>query len=208
MKETTHALVNDVELAETAGTPRQSAGLTTRHAPPASEGLVAGADKAEHVDVRRRRNYPAKRSGPLSLATTEALMQAVMEMTPDDTPQGIAIRHGMATDGKTVREVIKTAREAFAKRAADYVEAHYQAVELAIADGDPKALAVATAAAQWAIEKISEGNTRVIDPPKSGPAAPGLRIGIAVGGVPQPQQPTVNIREELPPAPFTEVDTP
>jgi hypothetical protein len=164
----------------TEGVPRNDA-PTTRHAPPASEGIDAGAGKAVSATSRRQARHPAK-PGPLSLKTTETLFDEVVEGLEEGRPtHEIARRAGVSADGKTVRKVIETAREAFARRAEDYVELHFRAAQEAAQNGD-------AGPAQWAIERIVEGGVRVVDNMKAAPTMPSLQIGIAVGGVPQPKQ--------------------
>lgn len=175
----------DVSLPEDSGVPRDSTGATARSGPPASDGLLAGSVKLVHADVRRRRNYPAK-SGPLPLTTTETLVEQAITQMDISTPQEIAIKVGVSADARPVREVIRAARRTLALNAEAYAAAHMEAVTAAIADGDPKALAVAVKASQWALERIADGADRVVDSAKQAPTQPSLQIGIAIGGVPQP----------------------
>lgn len=146
---------------------------------------MAGAGKLVHRDERRRRNYPAKR-GPLSLQTTEQLLATTMSEMDSTSPPEIAKKVGVGTDGRAVRKVIESAREALARRAEDYVELHYMAALNAAAEGDAKP-------AQWALERITEAGARIVDSPKVTPTAPSLQIGIAIGGVPQPKQLTTTL---------------
>lgn len=110
----------------------------------------------------------------------------------DKTPQDIARRVGVSTDGKTVRQVIGIAREAFARRAQDYVDLHFEAAEVAAKKGD-------AGPAQWALERIAEAGQHVVDTAKQAPQQPTLQIGIAIGGVPQPGRalPAASIDAEL-----------
>lgn len=170
------------EMPTTAGVPRVDGKPTARHAPPASVGLTAGASKAEHADVRRVRRHPALTTRP-SLATTEALIAMAVHDTTS-TPQQMAIKLGMGADGRTVRQVIKAARKAFAERVEDYVEIHHKAAIKAYENGDPKSLAVAIAAAEFALQRIAEDGDRVVDKESNAPTQPSLKIGIAIGGVP------------------------
>lgn len=171
-----------------AGVPYRGAGPTTRHAPPASPGLTVPSGKQVHADVRRRQRHPGK-PGPIPLATTEQLVAKAMTDTTS-TPQEIAKAVGVSTSGVPVREAIKKARQVLANAAEKYVELHMVATEIAAMKGD-------AGPAQWALERIAEGGQRVVDAPKTGgPTGPGLRIGIAVGGVPQRSlPPTVDIDE-------------
>lgn len=179
--------MNDVDVPAEAGLPRQDA-PTTRHAPPASEGLLAGSAKQVHRDVRRRHAHPGK-PGPKSLATTAQLVEAaVTQMDATPAPDIAKTIPGVSTGGEAVRVVIGRAREALGRNAEFYVNAHREAIEAAIVNGDAKSLAVAAGASQWAIQRIAEGDKRIVDPDKMEPAAPALNIGIAIGGVPQSVQ--------------------
>lgn len=177
--------MNNVDVPDAAGLPRQDA-PTTRHAPPASEGLLAGSAKQVHRDVRRRHAHPGT-PGPRALVTTEQLIEAaVTQMDATSAPDIAKTIPGVSTDGADVRVIIGRARAALGRNAEFYVDAHRAAIELALVNQDAKSLAVAAGAAQWAIQRIAEGDKRIVDPDKMEPAAPALNIGIAIGGVPQP----------------------
>lgn len=149
-----------------------------RYAPAASAELLAPSRRKEQLRERRRRRHPGK-PGPLSLAKTEEVVAASLaSLTNGQTPAQVAIATGTSTDGRKVREVIRTARELMQRNVQRYVELHLSAAEVAAAEGD-------AGPAQWALERIAEGNDRVVDPPKGGGLqTPSLRIGIAVAGVP------------------------
>lgn len=175
---------------------------------------MAGAAKQVHRDVRRRRAHPAQ-PGPMSLQTTEQLVSTtIAEMDAHSAPD-IAAMAGVSTTGRTVREVIKSAREALAQNAQRYVQVHADVVETALANGDAKSLAVAASASQWAMERIAEGPDRVVDSPKQAGTLtqPSIQIGIALGGVRQSELPALPAVTELPDAidiaPLPEdIDTP
>jgi len=152
-------------------------------APPASAGLRAGSRRKRDAAVERQRRHPA-RPGPLTLVQTEALVAAAYDPEDTRTPAELAVDIGICANGKTAKRVIETAREKLAKRAEFYADAHAQVVRDALADGDPKALETARRAAEWALERVTEGGARVIDPPKGTSNGPALSIGIAVSGVP------------------------
>lgn len=89
-----------------------------------------------------------------------------------------------------VRVVIDRARLKLGANAERYVEAHMNSVDEALSLGKeggrnaPAALAVAQKGAEWAIERISQGASRIVDQAKaSAPTTPQIVIGIAVGGV-------------------------
>lgn len=178
--------------------PRTQGGRTGRHAAPASDGL---ADSARVTDKRERarRNYPSK-TGPKSLETTENIITAALAILDENAERGplaqaaseAAVSLGIDASGRPIKVVIKAAREALARRAADYANLHWQASVMAAMKGD-------AGPAQWAIERIAEGGQRIIDAPKSGPAAPTLQIGIALGGMPTaPNQPRIT-SADMPP---------
>ena len=60
------------------------------------------------------------------------------------------------------------------------MDAHWKAAQVAAEMGDAKP-------AQWALERISEGEQRIVEKEKAGASAPMVNIGIALGGVPQPR---------------------
>lgn len=84
----------------------------------------------------------------------------------------------------TVLRILEEAKEKFSGAAVEYVDIHKQATQAALANGDAKSLAVATAASQWAIEKISSDGKRIIDREvvQSGNQGTKIMIGIQLGG--------------------------
>lgn len=196
VQESGRITASSVEPAQGEGVPRAVRGSTTRYAPPASDGIVAASGKAVESAERRRRNYPAKR-GPLTLETTENVIETalvILTETADREEATRAIRTaavelGVEANGKPIKAVIRAAREALARRANDYADLHWKASVMAALKGDAGPV-------QWAIERIAEGGQRIIDAPKSGPAAPTLQIGIALGGMPTaPNQPRITAAE-------------
>lgn len=144
----------------------------------------------------------------MSLQTTEQLLTTSMMKMGTVSPPVIAQKVGVSTSGKTVRKVIKAARESLARQAERYVEAHGELVEACLANGDAKSLGVAAKATEWALERIADGETRIIDKPSTAPNQPSLQIGIAIGGIPQQtavSEAPEDIEDaevlELPPAP-------
>ena len=136
------------------------------------------------------------------MQTTTQLVAAAMTAPEDTPPHAIAKKVGVSTDARPVRAAIKKAREVLAGAAERYVELHMLATEVAALKGD-------ASPAQWALERIAEGGARVVDAPKTGQAGPGLRIGIAVGGVPMQRQlpPSVEL-DDVPVAVDVIEDTP
>jgi ribosomal protein L15 len=84
----------------------------------------------------------------------------------------------------TILRILEEAKEKFSGAAVEYVDIHKQATQAALANGDAKSLAVATAASQWAIEKISADGKRIIDKEvvQSGHQGTKILIGIQLGG--------------------------
>jgi hypothetical protein len=89
-----------------------------------------------------------------------------------------------------VRVIIDRARLKLGANAEKYVDAHLETVTQALAlgqeggQGAASALAVAQKGAEWAIERIAQGASRVIDQAKAtAPTTPQIVIGIAVGGI-------------------------
>lgn len=91
---------------------------------------------------------------------------------------------------KEVKVVIDRARYKLAANAEAYVDAHMLSVEMGLEiarDGGKSAaqgLKVAQDGAQWALERIGQGHSRVLDAPKAqGATGPQIVIGIQVGGI-------------------------
>lgn len=108
---------------------------------------------------------------------------------------------------KEVRVIIDRARYKLAANAEAYVEAHMETVQLGLEVGReggrnaPAGLKVAQDGAAWALERISQGHSRVLDAPKAqGATGPQIVIGIQVGGVR-----VKNTAEEEPPIEATDV---
>jgi hypothetical protein len=143
--------------------------------PPASPGLPpAGIDAPNQARDRHRNKYPAKR-GPMSQTEKTHVVETVMSQMDTTSPNKIA--RILSRDPGTIKSVIKTARQTLQMRAADYVDAHWTATQVAAGQGDAKP-------AQWAMERIAEGEQRIVEKEKAGASAPSLQIGIAIGGMP------------------------
>ena len=127
---------------------------------------------------------PYKRKGK----PTKAEKALVAEFVAD---QPMAVSEGQITAIAKVlrrpREVAKTliedAKDMLVDNTKRYVTIHMQATEDALAEGSPKALDVATKAAQWALENISEGATRVVEATVKGDTGPRIMVGIRIGGL-------------------------
>lgn len=153
---------------------------TTKTSAPASPGLPPSR-RPLPTQTKRRRAHPAiPRKGSTQLQKTEALIAAADEVIKGEaTPVAAAIAHGLEASGVSVRELVKSARNAFARRAEFYVEAHMTATTVAAQKGNAEP-------AQWALERIAEDGERIVDSPKATPTLQpaAVSIGIAIGGIP------------------------
>jgi hypothetical protein len=137
------------------------------------------------------RHPPRRTARDLTLHDIQSIMA---QADNGKNPVDIAVDEGL-TPG-AVKRVIRKARAALANNAERYAELHAATVETAFANGDPKSLAVAIKGTQWALERISDGEDRVLDPVprtlETGPKeAPSFKLGIIVGGVPQGPLPAI-----------------
>lgn len=106
--------------------------------------------------------------------------EAAAAEAPTATEACIAV--GVEATSKSVRQLIRDARAKFARRADFYVETHATAAAVAASKGDARP-------AEWALEHIAEEGERIVDSVKvAAPLAPAaVNIGIAIGGIGQPQ---------------------
>lgn len=148
---------------------------------PAGPGLAAPADRVPSTAAKRRRKQPGRIGRPPAVAL-DALVHATLENMQADEPKPVhevAASCGFSTDGRAVREVIKAARATLASRAQAYVDLHLEAAANAARKGK-------SAPIEWALERITEGGERIVDPPKGAAISQGaVSIGIMVGGIPQ-----------------------
>ena len=177
--------------------------------PPKSPGLPPSGpnpDGGNKPRDREHRRHPAKIGRPTT-AERELAVQTTLARMDQDPPEKIA--RLVSRDTATIKALIKSARQDLQSRAGDYVAAHWNATKVAADLGDAKP-------AQWALERISEGEQRVVEKEKAGSTSPNITIGIKLGGIPQPQAAidvTPIIIEELAesasvPDEFAENDTP
>lgn len=129
-------------------------------------------------------------------------MQAAAEVLTKGTPaEEAAVHFGVDASGRTVKELVKSARALFARRAEFYVEAHAQATLVAAGKGD-------ASPAEWALERIAEAGERIVDPPKADVGRPAaVSIGIQLGGMPSTAHQTVDA-ELVTPAELPRLETP
>lgn len=152
----------------------------SRQAPPASPGLTAPSAIVVRADKKHRRLHPGE-PGPLSEERAEGVYGLILSLADKLSDLEIAERAGVSTNGRMVRDVIRDARSKLQRRVDFYLEAHAAATVAAAAEGNAKP-------AQWALERIAEGEDRVVDlPAKEAPAAPAqFNLGFVMGGIPMP----------------------
>lgn len=119
----------------------------------------------------------------MSEAKRAEVVATAIALMDSQTPAQIAVLTGTSTTGRAVREIIKEARATLQRRAVFYLDLHAQAATVAAEQGDAKP-------AQWALERIAEEGDRVVDEPKSAPAAapPQFNLGFVIGGIPMPSR--------------------
>lgn len=146
-------------------------------------GTVAGADPA-----RRPRIFAAKKAGIPTQAEKALVAQFVADQTCDVTPpQERALSRLLRRSPEATRKLIEEAKEQFVAAAPHYVTVHRQAVDMALANGDPKSLDVAVRGSQWALESMGDDTVRIVDKQKAAATSGSkILIGVAVGGVDQP----------------------
>lgn len=161
-----------------------SSWMPPRFRPAASPGLppagIVDPDKARNA---HRNKYPARR-GAISPERQELVIKTTLAMMEDHSPREIAVV--VEQSPEAIKRVIKAARQKLQMAAETYVDMHLAAAGIAATAGDAKP-------AQWALERIQEGEQRVVEREKAGPGQPSIQIGIAVGGIPQPRQLTTPI---------------
>ncbi len=155
---------------------------TTRDLPPASSELIAPSDVSERSDKRRRQAHPAKVGRPSNAEQVEAVNTVFDAMRKEIDPNvgDLAVAVGAGQDGRRVREIMTTAKEAIQRRVGEYVEVHMVAAKVAALKGDARP-------AEWALENIAVEGERVVDPPQKNlpPPAPTFNLGFVIGGMPQ-----------------------
>ena len=152
-----------------------------RQAQPQSPELRAPAAVAVRADARRRANHPAK-PGPIPEEKADEVVALTLGLMDKLNASQIAVKAGVGADGRVISTIIKAARASLQSRAEFYVEAHAVATIAAAAEGNAKP-------AQWALERIAEGDDRVVDPvaAEQAPSAPTFNLGFMLGGIPTPQ---------------------
>ena len=157
--------------------------------------LTKKNDRNPDMDLLTQRRWDLKNERQQAIVT-QTVQEAGGDLTRHETA---ALAHTLHRSKDVVREMVEKARETLAKRAVDYVDYHQQAVEQALANGDPKALEVAARASQWALEHISFDGKRVVD--KATGAEGGgtkIMIGIQLGGQNPDQAPPIVVENSTP----------
>jgi hypothetical protein len=123
---------------------------------------------------------PGKR-GPVTLHEKEAVASIVMDHPgplSEIEAQALAVAFRRSPD--TIKGLIDDARATFAAKAGRYVEIHAQATEDALKTGE---LDTALKGSQWAIERIAQDGSRVVDKTTDQTGGTKIILGISMGGI-------------------------
>jgi len=150
-----------------------------RQAPPASPELLAPSDVLDRTEAKDRRKLGTG-SGRRSDEKEGQIFETITGLM-GKLDSAAAIAREAECSPETVRKVIRKARATLASRAEFYADTHATAAVIAAAQGDAKP-------AQWALERIAEGEDRVIDAPKeptkgAGNTGPVFNFGFKIGGM-------------------------
>lgn len=129
---------------------------------------------------------PGRRPGSVTEAEQSLVTQFVRDQPREvTTGQVQALAKVLRRTPAAVREMVERAREEFQAGAEFYVNAHKQAVGLAVANGDAKSLDAAMRGAAWALENLSAEGVRVVDKQKEsgGPSGPRIMVNVGIGGL-------------------------
>ncbi len=130
---------------------------------------------------------PYKRQGKPSKAEKALVAEFVSDQKTEITPaQTTALAKVLRRSKDVTKSLIEDAKDALIDNTKRYVTIHMQATEAALEDGSPKALDVATKAAQWALENIGESGTKVVEAATKADAGPRVLVGIRIGGMNAP----------------------
>src|ERR1041385_598411 len=122
--------------------------------------------------------------------TEQALVTAFVKDQPGEVSndQVIGLARATRRSPRVIRGMIEKAREELVEASSDYVKAHREAMQAALANGDPKSLDVARRAAEWGMENISQDDARIVDRKKEadgGSSGPRIFVGLKIGGLKQ-----------------------
>lgn len=120
-------------------------------------------------------------TGEQALVTQFLADQPDQSLTPEQFKALCAL---VARRPDTVERMLERARQQLENDAEFYVQTHRTAVERASHGIERGDLAAAMKGAQWAMENIGRGKSRIVDPKKAEAAGGGTKImiGVRVGG--------------------------
>lgn len=139
------------------------------------------AELAARVRVNTARREAKRAAEARKVVEATMLAKGSADLTMRETA-GIASTVHISKE--RLKEIIIQARETFLQAAPLYVQGHLDAMNQALANGDPKSLEVATRAAQWGMENLGFEGERIVDKEKTAPSdgGPTIFIGIKLGG--------------------------
>ncbi len=119
--------------------------------------------------------------------TAVTIAQTIAELPPEMVEgrvQAIALgaKDHLEMAKREVKEHLKQTKRRFQLSAGDYQQLHLEATRRAM---DDKQFDVAARSSQWALEKMQEGDVRVIEKTADTSGAPKIMIGVQLGGIPQ-----------------------
>ena len=125
-----------------------------------------------------------KRRGPITKPEQALVTQLVLDHPGELSPKQVrGLAMALRRPKEVIQSLVEDARADFAAQAPDYVKLHRRAVEAGLHEGTAAGLQVAQKGAQWYLERVGEGQTRVIE--KTNTETPGQKIliGIQLGGI-------------------------
>ena len=140
----------------------------------------------ELVNTTKKTRKPPKpkRQGPLSNGEKLIVSEFAAEQPSEISKQQVqALAKTLNRSTETIANAVTRARESFVSRAERYADAHAEAMEAALANGDAKSLEVATKASQWAMTNLSHEGKRIIEKEVVSPVVPRVMIGVKIGGL-------------------------
>ena len=133
---------------------------------------------------QNKRIFQKRWGGPTSKAEKVFMEQFVANHPQEVTPIEVrALTKLLHRTPQVTKRLLTEARDKFIASAGHYVDVHKQAIDTALANGDPKSLEVAVRGSQWAMENASEGSTRIVDKSSPESAGPRVLVGIKIGGL-------------------------
>jgi hypothetical protein len=134
-----------------------------------------------------RKYFRQARRGPITMNEKDAVAAIVMDQPgPISAQQEKALAVTLRRSPAAVKALIEEAREHFAAKAGRYVEIHAQGVEDALKNGTVAGLDVALKGSQWAIERIAQDGSRIVDKAADTNTGTKIVIGVQMGGITPP----------------------